>query len=849
MKKQIILLIPAILFSVMIIAQIRECDNRQTTPVLVKSSTVIREKTESKKNKIQKGKNPDNPDGIMRERYMQRAGEDGKIPVNALVDAKNHIDNMPPTDDGGIWNWTWLGPGNIGGRIRAILIHPVTNHIWIGSVAGGIWKSANNGNTWSPVNDFMANLAITSLVVDPIDTDNMYAATGEGFGNTDALPGAGIFKSSDGGDSWEQLPATAIPGFQYVTRLAHHPDSSGVLYAATAGTRGIWKSNDGGNTWTRMLITTTNATDVKVHAGNPAYVIAGCSGDAYISDDYGSSWTKINTGNANQLPTNPGRCEVTFCPSNFQRIYISANINRGEIWRSDDLGQTWSRRSTGYQYLGKQGWYDNTIWIDPSNSNRLVVGGIDLWRSTDGGQTLTKISKWQNYHNGGDANSAHADHHIIVHHPDYDAANNPVVYFGNDGGIQMTEDVWNVEQESGWVNLCNSTLGITQFFGGSATSDASIIVGGAQDNDKLRYRQAGAWSGSGQWYQAQTGDGGYAAVNQGNPNILYGEYTNLSIKKSINGGDSYSNATTGLTDASVDSASLFISPFVMDPTDNSRLVAGGARIWLTTDNAGTWNVMRSNIGGRITASGRFFYWCCSAIDISASDNTNTWVGYENGNVAKTENGGGNWSRVDNQGPTPLPNRYVTDIAINPNNPGEVIVTFAGYNAANVWRTDDGGDTWDQITGNAPYNLPALQVNSVRFHPANTNWVYIGTDLGIFASEDKGQTWSTTPRYENNEGPVNVEVAELFWAGDELIAATHGRGMYKCRPLTNVYVDKNAPAGGNGTWANPYNNITAAVNATGNGTDIYVIQGTYGETPLLFLKRGFIEAVNGSVIIE
>jgi photosystem II stability/assembly factor-like uncharacterized protein len=811
------------------------------------SDQEMRDEIESE-SEIEMEESPKNPLGLAHERFMQRAGKDGKIPSNALVKAKNHITNMPPTDDAGLWNWSWIGPGNIGGRIRAILIHPVTKDIWIGSVSGGIWKSSNNGATWSPVNDFMANLAITCIVVDPINTSIMYASTGEGFGNSDQLPGAGIFKSTDGGINWNQLASTANDDFTYVSRLSHHPDSSGVLYAATAGVKGIWKTKDGGNTWIKKLTPGSNGNDVKVHPNTPAYVIAGCRFDAYISGDYGSTWNKINTGNPNQLPADVGRCEVSFCPSNNLRVFISVDNNKGEIWRSADRGQTWSLRSSGVEYLGKQGNYDNTIWIDPQSSDRLVVGGIDLYKSNDGGATLVKISRWQNYHNGGVANSAHADQHIIVSHPDYNANDFPVVYFGNDGGIQMTNDIWSVAEESGWINLCNSTLGITQFFGGAALPDASVIVGGTQDNDKLRYRSSGAWSGTGQWYQAQYGDGGYAAVNYNNPDIIYGEYTNLSIKKSNNGGDSYNSAINGLTDADEDTTALFIAPFVIDPVNPSRLIAGGARIWRTTDDADNWSKIKENIGGRM-AGGHFFFWRCSAIDIAPSNTNTIWVGYENGVVAKTTNDGGNWVQVDGLGATPLPNRFVTDIAINPGNPDEVIVTFSQYQPDNVWRTTDGGNNWQQITGTPPFDLPALQVNSVRFHPANNNWIYIGTDLGIFATENGGQKWSVNPRYQNNEGPVNVEVDELFWAGDELIAATHGRGMFKCRPLVNIYVNINSPDGGDGTWAKPYNTVQAAINAAGNGTNIYIFQGTYNETPLLFSKRGYILQYNGNVIIE
>ncbi len=819
---------------------------------LILSEEVIKEKIRKKESGGKHGKSAKYPGEAMKFRYMQRADKNGKIPFGALVAAKNHIDNMPVPKDAGIWTWSWLGPGNIGGRIRAILIHPTsTNTIWIGGVSGGIWKSTNGGSSWSPVDDFMANLAITSIVMDQGNYNVMYAATGEGFYNIDALPGAGIFKSTNGGTTWNQLASTNNTDFKWVNRLAHHPnaDSSGYLYAVTRNPHRVWKTTDGGTTWVNILTTTSAAFDVRVHPNYHNRVIVGCRNDVYLSDDYGQSWTEHTTGAANKLPSVPGRCEVTFCPSVSSRIYVSMDRNSGEIWRSTDNGVTWSQQCTGYNYLGTQGWYNNTIWINPQLSNYLVVGGIDLWRSTDGGATLTKISDWHDYHNGGSENSAHCDHHIIIEHPDYDQSTNLKVYFGNDGGIQETNNVWTVSENSGWVNLANTTLGITQFYGGAAAPDGSIIVGGTQDNDKLRYKSSGSWSGTGNWYQATTGDGGFAAVNYTNTSIIYGEYALLKIKKSTNGGDSYSNAINGLEDAEDPTRALFIAPFSLDPNDPANLVAGGSRIWRTTDDAGNWSEIRSDIGG-YWSGGTYYYYCCSAIDIDDGNSSRIWVGYQNGNVAMTTNAGTLWTRVDNNG-IGLPDRYVTDIAINPINSNQVFVTFSGYNADNVWYTPDAGASWENRSGNAPNDLPALQVNSVRYYPSSSNWIYIGTDLGVFATEDRGTKWSITPRYSgNNEGPCNVEVAELFWQGDEyLIAATHGRGMYRCRPMKTIYVDKNAAPGGNGTAASPYQTVAEAVNAAGHGTTISIESGSYNESTIInLMKRGYIVATNGSVTI-
>jgi photosystem II stability/assembly factor-like uncharacterized protein len=798
-----------------------------------------------------------NPEGLMRERFRRRANENGVIPINALLNAKKHIDQMPEpvTEDAGLWVWEWLGPANIGGRIRAIAINPnSTNTIFVGGVSGGIWRSTNGGTSWSVINDFLPSLAITCIVYDPTNTNIMYASTGEGVGNFDALPGAGIFKSTNGGTTWTQLASTDNDDFKYVNRLAHHPDSTGVLYAVTGNPNHVYKTTNGGTNWVDKLTTASKAYDIRINPGNVARLVVGCSNDLYTSNNWGSTWTDQSTGAANKLPDSPHRCEVSYCPSNSNRIYVSINTNKGEIWRSTDNGATWTQRCTGYEYLGKQGWYNNCIWVDPTNSDRVIVGGIDNWRSTDGGSTLTKISDWHDYHNGGSANSAHADNHCIISHPNYDANTNKTVYFGNDGGIQRTSDILTVSTNSGWTNLCHTSLGITQFYGVSAMPDGSVMIGGTQDNDCVRYRSSGAWSGSTGWYQAETGDGGFCAIDPTDSDIQYTEYTNLWITKSTDGGDSNFDAVSGLTNAGDEYNTLFIAPFSMDPNNHNRLIAGGSSIWRTTDGASNWASIKGTTGtGYNDNSGYWHNHACSAIDIATGNSNLIWVGYENGYVYKTTNGTAAnpaWTRVDDNA-TAIPNRYVCDIAINPANDDEVFVTLSGYNADNVWYTDDGGTSWTQRTGTAPYDLPALPVNSVRFHNSNSNWIYIGTDLGVFSSMDKGQNWSVDKRYADNEGPCNTEVTELLWQGsDYLLAATHGRGLFRAHPLTTIYVDLNAAAGGDGSAAHPYNNVTDAVNHAGYGTNISIKANTYDEpSTILFYKKGMVRATNGSAIIK
>ncbi len=805
--------------------------------------------------KINKSKK-ENPKGEaacdIEDRYkqwiLQHADKNGNIPFDGLIKAKEHVDRMPQAKDAGIWNWEWLGPGNIGGRIISMAIKPDNpDVIFIGSASGGLWKSTNGGVSWNVVNDFLPSLAISSIVYDQTNYNFIYLSTGEGNAS-DGIPGAGIFKSTDGGSTWSQLPSTNNNNFKSVFRLAHHPDSTGVLYATTYSPRGLWKTIDGGNGWTKIFTPKFAAEDIKISPHNHAHLMVGARGGAYRSIDYGYTWDTITNDDTlnGKLPRESGRCEIAFCPSNENRIYLSMQRNFGELYRSDDNGLNWTlANSTSFFLLdgNNQGNYDQALWVDQTNEDNMVVGGISIWRSADGGATLTKISDWSNYHNNSAANSAHSDQHVIVSHPDFNGTTNCTVYFGNDGGIQKATDVLTVSENSGWTNLAGNTLGISQFYGGAASPDGQYIIGGTQDNDNLRYKATGAWSGSGNWFQQSTGDGGFCAVDYSNSLIHYSEYIRLKIEKSVDGGDAWIGSYTGLQDA-LDESALFIAPFVLDPNNPERLIAGGTSIWRTTDGAENWSPINSPRGGEPQ---------CSAIDIAPGNSDLIWIGFSNGDFLKTINGTDvivDWNDIDNI-PNSLPNRYVTDICINPNNNQEVYITFGGYNADNVWFTPDGGTTWENRSGSAPNNLPSVQVNTIRVHQRNSNWVYIGTDIGVFASEDKGQNWAVDSRYsEGNEIPANVVVSELFWQGtDYLIAATHGRGMYRALPLYTIYVDKNASPDGNGTQLAPYQTVLQAANAAGHGAVISIAANTYDENNILFTRKVRVITTNGATIIK
>ena len=682
-----------------------------------------------------------------------------------------------PSQNIGPASWTWKGPGNIGGRIRSMVIHPTqTNRMWVGSVGGGIWYSSNSGVSWAPVNDFMSNLAVSTLAMDPTNPNVMYAGTGEGFYNVDGIRGAGIYKSTDGGVTWNQLASTANSNFLYVQSIAVSPDGSTVLAASSTdifGTNYIYRSTNGGTSWTAALTPSNRIGHVEFHPTDSTKAVAsGYSAQLYYSTTGGASWTSATGGPAGGTGYNGGRVEVRYARSAPTTLYASFDYgSASQLFKSTNGGATYAKvfdsaTAGTANWLSSQGWYANALWVSPVDPNFVVAGGLDIYRSTNGGTSFSQISQWYS-----SPNSAHADHHGIVADPGFNGTTDKLVYFTNDGGIYKTADVTTVALTTGWQEL-NNQLGITQFYGAAGVASTGVIIAGAQDNGTLVYQPA---NGTENWGTTFGGDGGYCAADPTNGSYLYGEYVYLDIHRSTNGGVSSSYIYSGIGDANSGNTAEFIAPFILDPNNPATLLAGGRSLWRSADARATtvsWSAIKASDGNNITA-----------IAVAPGNSNVVWVGHSNGNVYKTTNGTAaapTWTEVDNNA-TALPNRRVTRIAIDPNNVNRVFVTFGGYTSGNVWGTTDGGASWANRTG----TLPAAPVYGFVISPSNSQTLYAGTDVGVFASDDGGSTWNGT-----NIGPTLASVQELLVLGTNLVTVTHGRGVFTAPLSAASSVGKN-----------------------------------------------------------
>ncbi len=659
-------------------------------------------------------------------------------------------------------DWTPLGPGNIGGRTRSLVIHPTNPSImYLGSVGGGIWKTVNGGTNWTVLADFMPSLAIGAMVMDPKNPNILYAGTGESY-PYDGLRGAGIFKTTDAGVTWNQLTSTANSNFYYTNRLAISPVNSQILLAATQS--GIWRTTDGGANWTQTQ--PDISTDLEWHPTDGTKVVASGNGNAsYWSADAGITWTA-----SSGMPAF-GRVELALAKSSPSTIFASVFQNGGEIYRSTDGGHTFSLRNTGSQLLGGQGWYDNAIWVDPLNPNNLIVGGTGMSMSTDAGATWSSI--W--------VGDLHADQHYLIEAGGYSATNRGV-YATNDGGIFRTDNFLNIMNGSFWYSV-NHDLGVTQFYAGAGNASNGMYMGGTQDNGTPRYN--GTYNG---WLDVLGSDGGWTASD---PNLAadgssywYGEFQNwATLRVHL---DASGNVLDNTFFTNTSDFGYFIPPMVLDPNNPQRLYKGGSQLW-RLDNArtaaydATWAMVRPS-GETI-----------SAIAVAPGNSNIIWLGAY-GTVMSTANALAATPTWTTRGSGVLPSEYCTRVTVDPTNTNRVYVTYGGFNHNNVWKSEDGGSTWSDITS----NLPAVPCRTLVVNKWNSNRIYVGTEIGVFASENRGGTWSP-----GNDGPANASVDELFWVGNKLTAATHGRGMFRITvntpPTAAITVpvnNANFPAGSN-----------------------------------------------------
>lgn len=752
--------------------------------------------------------------------------------------------------------WQSLGPGNVGGRTRALIIHPQNPSVmWVGGATAGVWKTTDAGQSWTPLTDFLPTLVLNSMVLDPNNPDVLYAGTGE---QTQNWRGAGIFKTSDGGQTWNQLGGTANSDFYFVNQMAVSKNT-GYVYAATNS--GLWSSPDGGGTWSLALAapsggpsTTSNGGtnagcfDVAVSPGATDTVFAVCHPQGSSLYAIYRNLDAAGAGTWEQVHSDPQMwyTALAIAPSQPSTIYaISVTHDTSSpyakallaVYRSTSNGDagSWETRTSNTNasrlntailsvdaaynfnsmcngkspvYTGQDG-YNLALAVDPLDANRVWAGGIGLFRSDDGG------ANW-----GYTFLGAHPDQHYLRFDPNYDGARNQVLYAANDGGIYKTSSSRGVAATCDspltsvrWSAL-NNSYGATQFYHGTPYPGGTAYFGGTQDNGTVRGTDAG---GLNQWSPIYGGDGGVSRLNPVDASTVYVEYVHGALARSSDGGVTYADATSGITESS--SNFTFIAFYTFDPNNSLRLYVGGSQLWRTEDGMQHWTAASAPIPA--AASGAVD--SITSIAVSPADSNLMVFGSRfNGAIyrstsALSSDGGTVWSSARPRAGN------VSHLEFDPNQPNTVYATYSTFKSSasdqHVYRSTDGGATWTGIDGAGANALPDVPVNTLLVDPDDSSRIYLGTDLGMFASFDGGVTWA---RDANPFADVMTRHLAIDRTGGrkDLYAFTYGRGVWRAALGT---------ASANGSSCS-YSLAPGTVTADAAGGTVAVTVSTQGNCP-------------------
>ncbi len=666
--------------------------------------------------------------------------------------------------------WTERGPNDMGGRVRAVMFDPndATNKkVFAGGVGGGLWYNndiTSSTSSWIAINDFWTNLAVTSITYDPTSKGTFYVGTGEGFGNADAIRGAGIWKSINKGSTWTQLTASNTTSFTRILDIA--VTGTGRLVVAASG--GLYTSDNGGTSFTRRISSSYFA-DIEIGANGDLYAGTRYSGRLYKSTNNGTSWTLITN-----LGGSPDRIEIACAPSDSNTVYVVASGGSGSVdvsifKKSINGGTTWTNVTIPkyvpdptLHFTRAQAWYDLILWVHPTNKNIVIAGGVDLHRTTNGGTSWTGISLW---YSSSSYSYVHADQHAIISRP----GNNNEILVGNDGGVFYSTNAGNSSTTKPTYSHQVKNFNITQFYAGALhpTAGSNIIALGAQDNGSMKLSTAGV---GGNTYLTG-GDGAFCFIDQSNSNVFITSYVRNNWRRSTNSGSSFNYLPS-------DNSGRFINP--ADYDDNKNILYAckdNTTLKRITNMTGTYSI------GTISVSGMTAQASHVRVSPYTTSSTTLFVGSSNKIFkVKTADGTPSTTKIT---PTSFPSEYISCIEVGATE-NELLVTFSSYGGREVYYTANGGTTWVDKSG----NLPDMPIRWALFNPKNRKEVIVATELGVWATNDitvSSPTWAASSR-----GLANTRVDMLqYRSSDSLIlAATHGRGAFTGRfkvPLSGAPV--------------------------------------------------------------
>jgi photosystem II stability/assembly factor-like uncharacterized protein len=649
-------------------------------------------------------------------------------------------------------NWQSEGPDfTIGGyagvgRVNALAFDPVNaNVIYVGAAAGGFWKSVDGGNSWATTTDALSSIGVSAIVVHPDNTNIIYIATGDG----DAADcySTGVLKSTDGGNTFNPtgLNWTQVNN-RLIRRMLMDRDDPNIILLAS--TNGIYRTINGGNTWTQVQ--TGNFYDIEAKPGtNETTWYASTSSTIFKSTNEGQSWSSVYS------ITGSNRINMTVSDANPNYVYfissLSSNSGFKGLYRSIDSGTNFTLRSSSPNLLthsstgsgtGGQGWYDLAFIADPSNAETVYVGGVNTWKSTNGGTNWTLKSHWSS---APGVQTVHADKHVLEFQ-------GTVLWEGNDGGVYRSPD-----GGSKWEHKSN-TLRISQMYRIGVSQTSPKVIAGLQDNGTKLLNT------NGKWVDELGGDGMDCAIKPTDANVMYGCIQYGELNRSTNGGSTWTNIKNNIS-SSLKGA--WVTPYRLNAQNPSNIIAAYEAVYSSMDQGNTW----TNIGNtsQIGTAKK------TLLEISSSNPSYIYTGTSGSTslLWKTTDGGTNWTSIN------VPGNFLSSICIHPTDPNILWATRSNYSSGNkVYKSINGGSTWTNISGTLP-NLPA---NTIKYQNNTQNGIYVGMDIGVFYKDDTMSDWELF-----SDGLPNVVINELEidYTNGFIYAATYGRGLWKSEIATGV----------------------------------------------------------------
>jgi photosystem II stability/assembly factor-like uncharacterized protein len=686
-----------------------------------------------------------------------------------------------------------IGPAVTSGRISDFAVHPKNHNIYyVATSSGGVWKTVNKGTTYTPIFDDQGSYSIGCVSLAPSNPNIVWVGTGENNNQRSVSYGDGVYKSEDGGATWKNM---GLKNSEHISEIIIHPKNPNIIYVAAygpvwkeGGERGIYKSTDGGNTWALVKAVSeyTGANDLVMDPRNPdvlyaafhqrmrkvfTYIGGGPESAIFKTTDGGSTWKKVEGG----LPKGDiGRMGLAISEVNPDVLYtvVEAKDDKGGIYRSNDQGASWEKRSSFYT----SGNYYQEIICDPVDVDKIFITDTYFKVSKDGGKTVSNL---------GEINK-HIDNHCIW----IDPTNTDHLLVGCDGGIYETYDfagTWHYKEN----------LPITQFYKVSTDNDFPFygVHGGTQDNFSLggpsRTTSANGITNA-DWYVTSIGDGFETQVDPKNPNIIYAQ----SQYGGLNRFDRKSGEYLGIKPIEKEGEPAYRwnwdAPLYISNHKNTRLYFGANKVFRSDDRGDSWQVISDDLSrgvdrNKLEVMGKI--WSVDAIAKNGStdifgqtttiaespiDQNVLWVGTDDGLIHMSMNGGNSWTKIDNLPGVPAMS-YVHQIIASNHDKNTAYVCFNHHRYGDftpyVLMTSDGGKTWKSIASNLPKRG---SVFSIAEDHVDKNLLFVGTEFGVFFSNNGGANWI---QLKSGLPTIAVRDIEIQKRENDLVLGTFGRGFY------------------------------------------------------------------------